>query len=114
MKYLFIFILLLFLIPQIHVFSAPDINSNSIVAIWLFDEGKGDTILDSSGNKHDGKIIGDVKWTDGKYKKALEFKGIATTRVEVPHDPSLTLMEWTITAWANYSLHQEGIGQLSL
>jgi hypothetical protein len=76
------------------------IDPNSIVAVWLADEGSGDTLADISGNGHDGKFVGDVQWTDGKFEKALEFPGIGGSRVEVPHDDSLTLDEWTITAWA--------------
>jgi hypothetical protein len=57
-------------------------------------------VADASGNGHDGTIMGDVGWTDGKLEKGLEFPGIGGSRVEVPHDDSLTLAEWTITAWA--------------
>lgn len=79
---------------------AARIDPTAIVAVWLCDEGKGDTLTDSSGNKHDGKFVGKVDWTDGKFEKALEFFGEAGSRVEIPHDDSLTLDEWTITAWA--------------
>lgn len=77
-----------------------DIKSDTIVGIWLLDEGKGDTVKDSSGNGHDGKFVGKIGWTDGKFEKALEFPGVGGNRVEIPHDNSLTLAEWTITAWA--------------
>jgi len=97
---LLVLIILLTLFISLSAISAPIIDTASIVAIWLFDEGKGDTVSDASGNGHDGKFVGDIKWTDGKYKKALEFAGVATSRVEVPDHPSLTLMTWTITAWA--------------
>jgi len=77
-----------------------EIKSDTIVGIWLLDEGKSDTVEDSSGNGHDGKFVGnDIKWTDGKFEKALEFPGVGGNRVEIPHEDSLTLAEWTITAW---------------
>jgi len=101
--FLFIIIMLLILPISISAISAPIIDPDSVVAIWLFDEGKGNTVSDSSGNGHDGEFVGDVKWTDGKYNKALQFTGIAASRVEVPNEPSLTLMEWTITASAKLS-----------
>jgi len=75
------------------------IDSKSIVAIWLCDEGQGTTVGDASGHGHDGKIVGDVKWADGKFGKALEFLGKGGTRVEIPDDDSLTMEAWTITAW---------------
>jgi hypothetical protein len=85
------------LVTQVY---AAGVDPNSIVAVWLCDEGKGDTLADSSGNKHDGKFVGKVEWTDGKFEKALEFFGEGGNRVEIPHDDSLTLDEWTITAWS--------------
>ena len=38
--------------------SDAKINPESIVGIWLFDEGKGDAAADSSGNGNDGEING--------------------------------------------------------
>jgi hypothetical protein len=62
------------------------IDPDSIVGIWLLDEGQGDTVKDSSGNGNDGNII-NAKWTDGKFGKALEFNGSA--RVEIPPSKSI-------------------------
>ena len=62
------------------------INPDSIVGIWLLDEGQGDTVKDTSGNGNDGKII-NAKWTNGKFGKALEFNGSA--RVEIPPSESI-------------------------
>jgi len=76
------------------------VDPKSVVAVWLCDEGKGNEVGDASGHGHDGNIVGDVKWADGKFGKALDFQGKGGTRVEIPHDDSLTLTTWTITAWA--------------
>ena len=43
------------------------------VGIWLFDEGKGNTAADTSGNGNDGAITG-AKWAEGKFGGALEFE----------------------------------------
>ncbi len=67
-----------------------------VVGVWLFDEGKGKTVRDASGNGHDGEIIGEVAWADGKFEKALEFDG---GHVLVPHDNVMNLRQWTMTAW---------------
>lgn len=66
------------------------------MGVWLFDEGKGDDVKDSSGKGHDGKVIGS-KWVSGKFGKALEFS--AGNKVEIPHAdefiaPTFTLMTW--------------------
>ena len=56
-----------------------------IIAIWLFDEGEGDTANDASGNPHDmdGRLPGNrhdsealrPRWVDGKFGKALKCEG---------------------------------------
>jgi len=61
--------------------SLARINPNSIVGIWLLDEGKGTEIKDMSSNKNNGKVLG-AKWVDGKRGKALEFDG--TSHAEIP------------------------------
>ena len=62
------------------------IDPESIVGIWLLDEGQGEEFKDSSVNSNDGKIIG-AKWTDGKIGKGLEFNG--TNRAEIPGSKSI-------------------------
>ena len=58
-----------------------EINPESIVGIWLLDEGQGKSIRDRSGNGNDGKIVG-AKWTNGKLAKGLYFDG--KSHVEIP------------------------------
>ena len=80
--------------------SSAAFNVESIVGVWLFDEGKGDEILDSSGKEHNGAIIGaDVDRVDGKFGEALEF--IAGGKVEVPHADEFTTPTFTLMAWVN-------------
>jgi hypothetical protein len=110
---------------------------DSVVAVWLFDEGAGSTTMDAV-NDHHGELLGAVSWTDeAMFGKALEFAGERGNRVEVPDAPDLTLDTWTITAWVklnppiestdgwtivlvkdpangfqNYSLDMNGAGQV--
>ena len=65
-----------------------------IIAIWLFDEGEGDTANDASGNPHDmdGTLEGGhgddedlrPKWVDGKFGKALKCEGEGSV-ISVPN-----------------------------
>jgi hypothetical protein len=55
--------------------SYAKIDKNSIVGIWLFEEAKGEVAIDSSGNGHDGQILGNIKRVNGKFGKGLEFPG---------------------------------------
>ncbi len=85
--------------------SSAAIDPESVAGIWLFDEGNGKTIKDSSGNENNGDIGSAVKWTDGQYgSTALNFPGAAggldgKNVVVVPHDESLSLVNWTVTVW---------------
>lgn len=72
----------------------------NIVAVWLFDEGKGDTVKDTSGNGNNGKKKGGVDWADGKFGKALKFNGKDGCLVEAPHNKTLDFTNAiTIGAW---------------
>ena len=51
------------------------------VGIWLLDEGKSDLAEDSSGNGHDGQIMG-AKWTKGKFGEALEYEDSGGVKIE--------------------------------
>lgn len=67
------------------------------VGIWLFDEGKGGTAADTSGNANDGTITG-AKWAEGKFGGALEFEPPHVVSVE--HSDSLSFKEeMSIATW---------------
>lgn len=56
--------------------SYSKIDSETIVGIWLLDEGQGDIAKDASGSGHDGELIGlNPKWVKGKFGMAFEFDG---------------------------------------
>lgn len=87
------------LLPAISA-KAIDVTDNKLVACWFFDEGKGESVKDSSQNALDGKIWGDVEWSDkGKYNSCLKFPGNPESYVEVPHSELLNLKEFTISVW---------------
>ena len=87
-------------VALVFVGQSSAIDSSTIVGMWLFDEGSGDVITDDSGNGRNGKIMGDVKWTeDGKFSRALSFPGQGDSFVDIPHDDSLSLNAFTITVW---------------
>lgn len=78
--------------------SYAEIDPQTIVAAWLFDEGQGKTAEDFSGNGKDGDIKGGAEWVDGKFGKALEFNG-TDAWVEVPALGSfdeVTIAEWVM------------------
>jgi len=82
------------------------------IGYWNFDEGKGNTAFDSSGNGNHGTLKPDaidsqVKRTEnGKYRNALKFDGV-DDYVEVPHSENLNIggngKGFTAEAWINCS-----------
>lgn len=76
------------------------------VGIWTFDNIKGDTVIDDSGNGNHGKFVGKPEIVNGKFGKAIKYDG-ATQCVEVPDSDSLDLTEQvTMLCWYNW----EGTG----
>jgi hypothetical protein len=73
----------------------------SLVLYFPFDEVKGDTVDDQSGNRFEGTLIGGVEFTgDGKYNGALSFDGTSGL-VRVEDDDKLDLEDsFTVMAWA--------------
>jgi hypothetical protein len=62
-----------------NAWSSPQAFGNAelagLVGWWKFDETGGGTAKDSSGNNHDGILIGDAKWAKGKIGGAIELDG---------------------------------------
>ncbi len=81
-------------------FRAESALDADAIGLWLFDEGAGDDVKDSSGNENHGKITNGNRG-DGKFEGSLEFEGDGY--VEVPSSESLQSPqnEITIMAWIN-------------
>ncbi|MHC4356863.1 MAG: hypothetical protein ACYS0H_29540, partial [Planctomycetota bacterium] len=60
------------------MFAGPgyaQIDPETVLGAWLFDEGTGSTTADVSGNGNDGTLIGGPAWVAGQFGNALEFDG---------------------------------------
>lgn len=76
----------------------PPVETGKGGGIWAMEEGRGDTIKDSSPNKNDGKIYG-ATWVKGDFGYALSFDGV-DDYVEIPPSPSLNIdKEITVSVW---------------
>jgi hypothetical protein len=85
--------------------SDAEIDSKSLVGVWLFDEGSGEKAKDSSGRGNDGELKNNPKWVEGKFGKALEFDG-KDDCVEVPDSDILDVTAITLTAWVKGKVNQ--------
>ena len=83
--------------------SNADFDPETVVGSWLFDDGKGNTAVDSSENGNDGELVNGPKWIkNGKFESALEFDGNESKGHVVVGDLGLS-GEITLTLWANPS-----------
>lgn len=99
-KVLTFLILSLFALTLFVATQVVALDTDGLVGAWLLDDGKGETVTDSSDNGLDGKIArGKPKWVDGKFGGAMEFGG--ADMVTVDDDNALDLEEFTIAAWVN-------------
>lgn len=71
----------------------------NLITAWLFEEGEGNVIFDSSGNGYHGRIDGDARWVKGKFGTALQFAGQGQGIV-IENDIAFNLVEsMTVTGW---------------
>lgn len=110
MKTQFMFTMLLAL--AVSVFAVDEIlakiDPETVVGMWLFDEGEGQIVGDSTENGHDGTINGQAEWGDGKFADALSI-GAGNT-IYVPHSEDLNLKNFTIAAWLSTEVGGSYIG----
>jgi len=81
---------------------AMDVKKDSaLVGLWLFDDGSGTVVKDSSGKGNDGKTNGDFKWDNGKFGKAIVSPAAVASSITVPKSASLDTVTkaMTIAAW---------------
>jgi hypothetical protein len=77
-----------------------DVDAETVVGIWLFDDGEGNVAVDSSGNGNDGTLNGPDWTNESKFGGALEFNG-AGSYIEFATGESMKTPHFTIMAWFN-------------
>ncbi|MBM3214016.1 LamG domain-containing protein [Candidatus Poribacteria bacterium] len=87
---------LVFAVSTAHAKITPD----SLVGLWYFDEGKGDTTADSSPNAFQGAIKG-ARWEDGKLGKALNFAKGDTVTFTLGKGTLRT--SWSVAMWIKFT-----------
>jgi hypothetical protein len=72
-----------------------------LVGWWKFDETEGGDAKDSSGNNHNGTLIGNAKWTQGKMGGAVELDG-KSGFVRIADKSAFNIAgQVTIASWVN-------------
>ena len=105
---LLISVTVLLIVGLLTASSYANVDSKTCVGMWLFDDNKGDTAADSSGNKTDGTLMNGPEWVDGKFGKALEFNG-TNAYVEIDDSGILDITKAaTIVAWVKSNADHAG------
>ena len=80
--------------------SYAEIDPETVLGIWLLDEGKGDITEDASGNGNYGTLGGGPTWIDGVYGKALDFSG-SSSYVDCGNAEALNVDVFSVSFWCN-------------
>ena len=91
----------LFALMLITTYATADL-AEGLVVYFTFDNVKGKTIVDDSGNGLDADIIANTEIVDGKYGKAIRITAVGADCVNVPAADELKISgEITMAAWIN-------------
>ena len=84
------------------------LEMDTLVGLWLFDEGSGDTAADSSNSGLDAELVGSPKWVSGVFGSGLELDG-SGAYVEVPAHvnptDAITVSIWVKSMTADWNQH---------
>jgi hypothetical protein len=72
-----------------------------LVIYYSYDKIVGDTVIDESGNGHDGKIVGNITQADGKRGKAAKFETGSYIDLDGANFPKedIPTSAFTLAAW---------------
>jgi len=80
---------------------SAQIDPDSMVGLWLFDEGSGNLAKDSSGHGYDADLKENPSWVAGRFGQALQFEGDSYLEIRNSSEnlPFGGVEPFTITAW---------------
>jgi hypothetical protein len=101
-KCLLIGVVVLFIAGVLTASSFAELDPETCIGVWLFDEDEGDIAADSSKEGNDGQLVGNPAWVEGKFGSALEFVG-ANKYVDCGDEESLSITKTiTVQAWVEF------------
>jgi len=91
-------LLCLSLLVLVSVLSLASHVSAELIARWKFDDGAGNTAVDSVGNAHPGTIGGTANWAAGQIGGALDLDG-STNYVDIQGENPIITGTFSLTMW---------------
>jgi hypothetical protein len=98
-RYLLIGVVVLFTAGMLPTQSYAKIDPDTCDGMWLFDEGKGNTVIDSTGKGNDGTLKNEPKWVEGKFGKAIAFDGTKQQSMSTIASTMMDPYPYTFMAW---------------
>jgi len=95
---LLIGMVVLFVVGLLVSSSYAQIDPETCIGMWLFDEGSGDVATDSSASKNDGTLMNGAEWVDGKFGDGVSFD-VVDDFVELASQPDSLMDGFTFSAW---------------
>mgnify|MGYP001097735232 CR=1 FL=1 len=80
--------------------SRAKVDPDTVLGIWLLDEGTGDTTEDATGNGNDGTLMGGPEWVAGWSGSALDFSG-SNSYVDCGNAEALNVEVFSVSFWCN-------------
>ncbi len=80
--------------------SYAKVDSETILGIWLLDEGIGDITEDASENGNDGTLMNAPAWIDGVTGSALDFNG-SLSYIDCGNAEALSVKVFSTSFWCN-------------
>ena len=84
------------------------VDPGTAIAVWLFNEEKGDLAKDLTENALDAKFLDPVKWTDGKFDGGLEFKSGGLVDAGISPLLNVGKTNFSMVVWFKYSKTPDG------
>jgi hypothetical protein len=84
------------------------IKEENVIGMWLLEDGKGNEVLDSSGNGNNGKVLGGLKWGKGKFGSSIDFVG--GDSVEISNQDAFVFDDnksFSVVTWINFKSAQD-------
>ncbi len=88
--------------------ATAEIDPDTLVGMWLFDEGNGKVATDASENGLEGELVDGPKWVNGKFGKALELDGSGAHVVIPDHEnprDAITVSIWVKSHTDTWNQH---------
>jgi len=94
-------ICLVFLVSTLVGQSYAQVDPDTILGVWLLDDGSGDIAADTSGNGYDGTLAGPPDWVGGRFGSALAFSG-SGTYVDCGNPDAFNVDIFSVSFWCNF------------